>query len=112
MKTLSKQKQLLDEYLLCINQRRYYDAHEALEEIWFPRRFEEDNEVKLLKGFINAAVSFELHKRGRKLQSQKVWKNYLKYRPLLYKVDSPLLNKYHTLSREIELRRKLKNRQQ
>lgn len=92
----------IEKFTLCLNEARFYDAHEALEEIWFPRRFEDDNEMKLLKGFINASVSFELNKRGKKLQSKKVWKNYLKYRPLLYKVQSTHLNHYHAIARHLE----------
>ena len=98
----SQHERLLNEFILCIDEKRYYDAHEALEKIWFPRRFEDNNEVKLLKGFINASVSFELIKRGREKPSQKAWMNYLKYRPLLYKVNSPFLNQYHSLARKIE----------
>ncbi len=98
----SKHEKLLNEFILCIDEKRYYDAHEALEEIWFPQRFKDDNEVKLLKGFINASVSFELIKRGREKPSKTAWKNYLKYRPLLYKVSSPYLNDYHSLARKIE----------
>ena len=104
----NKHEELLNEFILCIDEKRYYDAHEALEEIWYPRRFEDDDEVKLLKGFINAAVSFELIKRGRENPSKKAWKNYLKYRPLLYKVNSTFLNKYHSLARKIESIKNLK----
>ena len=100
---------LVEEYILCINEKRYYDAHEALEEIWFPRRFEDDSEMKLLKGFINASVSFELIKRGRERPAHKVWANYLKYRPLLYKVDSPYLNRYNTISRLLDTAYNTKN---
>ena len=92
----------IEEFKTCLIENRFYDAHEALEEIWFPRRFEESSEVKLLKGFINAAVSFELLKRGRVQQSHKVWNNYLKYRPLVLSVNSPYKNEYHALSRFIE----------
>ena len=98
----SKHESLLKEFKLCIDEKRYYDAHEALEELWFTRRFEECNELKLLKGFINAAVSFELIKRQRVKPSQKAWATYLKYRPLLYKISSPFLNEYHAISRDIE----------
>ncbi len=94
-------KSKIQNYIQCIEEQRYYDAHEALEEAWFPRRFEGSHDVKLLKGFINAAVSLELHKRGRAKQSQKVWANYLKYRPLLYKVRSHQPELY-ALSRYIE----------
>jgi len=104
MITTNKHKELLDEFVLCLDEQRYYDAHEALEEIWFPRRFEDSNEMKLLKGFINASVSFELKKQNKIPQSEKVWKNYIKYRPLLYKITSPYLNDYHFISRYIEQR--------
>ena len=92
----------IENFILCIEEERFYDAHEALEELWFPRRFEEKNEVKLLKGFINAAVSLELKKRGREKQSQKVWANYLKYRQLLFKTRTQHLNNFYQLSRYLE----------
>lgn len=99
---MSRHKELLDEFAVCINEARYYDAHEALEEIWFPRRFEDDQEMKLLKGFINAAVSFELVKRGRPASSDRVWKNYEKYRVLLGSFESEHENKYTALAKLIE----------
>ncbi len=93
----------IEEFKVCLNEERYYDAHEALEEIWFPRRFDTtDKEVMLLKGFINAAVSFELHKLSKIKQGKKIWMTYLKYRQLLFKVKSPYLNDYYQLSRVIE----------
>jgi len=92
----------IDEFIECLHQERFYDAHEVMETLWFPRRFEQNPEVKLLKGFINAAVSFELRKKSRVLQSKKVWKNYLKYRQLLFQVDSPYLNQYYQLSRKLD----------
>lgn len=102
MNRTQKNDELIAEFTVCLNEERYYDAHEALEEIWFPRRFEDDDEMRLLKGFINASVSFELIKRGRMPQSKRTWKNYLKYRPLLYKIDSPYLNDYHKTARFLE----------
>ena len=100
--TEQKHLELCDEFILCLGEKRFYDAHEALEKIWFPRRFENSNEVKLLKGFINAAVSFELAKKGKIPQSKKVWANYLKYRQFLYKTESIHLNKYHFIARYLE----------
>jgi len=94
--------QFLDEFALCLKEERFYDAHEALEKIWFPKRFEDTNETKLLKGFINASVSFELLKRGKIIQAKKVWRNYLKYRQLLHKVDSKYLNSYNSILRQID----------
>jgi len=92
-----------EEFICCLDEQRFYDAHESLEVLWFPRRFEKSYEVKLLKGFINAAVSFELHKRGRIKQSKVVWNTYLKYRPLLGKLHTPNQNLYYQLSRYLEM---------
>jgi len=97
----------VERYKQLLEQQAYFEAHEALEELWFPRRFEEDDEIKLLKGFINAAVSFELNKRGRKLQSKKVWANYLKYRQNIFKAKNKKL--FYDLSRFVEQHHKEKN---
>jgi len=92
----------INTFILCINEARYFDAHEALEEVWFPRRFEESAEMKLIKGFINAAVSFELIKRGRPKASSKVWKNYEKYITLLGSFESPFHGHYQELKEFLE----------
>jgi len=91
-----------DDFVKCLNEKRFYDAHEVLEELWFPIRFTQSNEVKLLKGFINASVSFELEKRGKIKQSDRVWKNYIKYRQLFFKIDSQHLNEYNRILRKID----------
>lgn len=67
------------EFKILIINEQYYDAHEALEEIWFPMRKTKTNYCLILKGFINGAVSLELYKRGKLPQSQKVHLTYLKY---------------------------------
>jgi hypothetical protein len=85
-----------------LDEERFYDAHEVLEELWFNNRKNPTNEVKLIKGFINAAVSFELHKRGRIDASERVWKTYLKYRPLLFKTTSTKVELYHKISLHVE----------
>lgn len=89
-------------YVKSLAEDRFYDAHEDLEEIWFPRRFDDDDEVKLWKGFINAAVSFELIKKGRPGPSEKVWGNYLKYKRLLDTVVSEHNELYAKLVQIIE----------
>jgi len=99
---MTKHKQALQNFIVSLNEARFYDAHEDLEEIWFPRRFEDDDEVKLLKGFINAAVSFELIKKGRLQASEKVWKNYLKYLPLLKTINSEHISKYNQIALHVE----------
>lgn len=102
---MTKEEQLHKEFVKCVHAGRYYDAHEALEEIWFPRRFEDDVEMKLIKGFINAAVSFELIKRGRPESSNKVWKNYEKYKILLNTFQSPHNGTYQEISLVLEEKR-------
>lgn len=92
----------LDRFVLCLEEERFYDAHEALEEVWFPRRFEDDMEMKLIKGFINAAVSFELTKRGRPDPAARAWKNYTKYRPQLEKFTSSNTPYYRRLALRVE----------
>jgi hypothetical protein len=86
----------------CLAKGCFYEAHEVLEELWFPRRFEKENEVQFLKGCINASVSFELYKRGRKARAKQVWATYLKYRQLLFQLNTPHLNTYYQLLRTID----------
>ena len=75
--------QACEAFVLSLKEERYYDAHADLEALWFPRRFEENYEVKLWKGFINAAVCFELIHKGRPKPSEIAWNTYLKYQLLL-----------------------------
>lgn len=81
---------------------RYYDAHNDLEHLWFPRRFDKDDEVLFWKGLISAAVSFELLKRGRPEASQKAWQTYLKYSPLFKTLVTPHKELYDKIVQLIE----------
>ena len=82
----------IDEYKKLILEHKFYEAHEVLEEFWFPRRKQKDDLTLIVKGFINAAVAFELKRRGRLKNSLKVWQTYIKFTKLLNKVpDSKLL---------------------
>lgn len=62
---------------LIINQE-FHEAHEVFEGYWFESRHDKTAIIYTIKGFINAAVSFELFKRGKISQSDKVWKNYMR----------------------------------
>lgn len=95
-----------DAFVLSLTEGRYYDAHNDLEPLWYPRRFEKDDEVLLWKGFINAAVSFELLKRGRPKASEVAWATYLKYLPLLERVVAPRKELYVRIVRLIDLKTK------
>ncbi len=85
---ISKLKKQIEVFNICLQEKRYFDAHESIESIWFELRKEKSDEVKLLRAYINAAVSFELHKRGRYKASQRVWYNFLKYQALLSIIES------------------------
>ena len=101
----SRDEELMDEFVECINDTLYFEAHETLEKIWCPRRFEDSDEMRLVKGFINAAVSFELIKRGRPESAERVWKNYEKYIVLLGSFESPYNGRYRELSLFLEEKR-------
>jgi len=77
----------IQEYKKLILENKFFEAHEVLEEFWFPRRREKDNLTLIVKGFINAAVSLELYKRGREQNSQKIWQVFEKYVKLLDQVE-------------------------
>lgn len=89
-------------FLECLRDARYFDAHEVLEGLWFPRRFEKRSDVFLLRGLINAAVSFELLKRGRVEASQRVWKNYLKHRGLFEDIEVEDRHYFQKMMSEVE----------
>jgi hypothetical protein len=92
-------------FVRSIHEDRYYDAHEDLESLWHPRRFEDDDEVRLWKGFINAAVSFELMKRGRSMPSETAWQTYLKYSHVLENLATPRKELYVKMIQIIESKR-------
>jgi len=94
-----------DAFTLSLTEGRYYDAHEDLEPLWYPHRFEDNDEVKLWKGFINAAVSLELIKRGRPKPSEIAWQTYLKYRVILDTLITPHKELYVTIDTLIHTRR-------
>lgn len=94
-----------DAFTLSLTEERYYDAHEDLEPLWYPHRFEDNDEVKLWKGFINAAVCFELIKRGRPKPSETAWQTYLKYSPLLEHLVTPHKQLYVKIAQIIERQR-------
>ncbi len=103
---MNNHEEHLDNFIQNLRSGNFYDAHEDLESLWFPRRFDENDEVKLIKGFINASVSFELYKKGKIKPSKKVWSNYLKYRDLIHSVNSPYLEKYHQIIKDIDIIKK------
>lgn len=69
----------IEEFKHLIEQQKFYEAHEVLEEIWFPIRKKKSDCSSVLKGFINGAVSLELNKREKLQPSKNVYQTYMKY---------------------------------
>ncbi|MDH5464226.1 MAG: DUF309 domain-containing protein [Thiovulaceae bacterium] len=75
-----------DVFCSLLDQSLFYEAHEALEALWFEHRFEKCDEIRLVRAYINAAVSFELIKRGRPKAALKPWGFFQKHFELIQKV--------------------------
>ena len=72
-------KEAFEEFKKLILEEKYFEAHEVLEEIWHPLRKSLHPDRDIIRGFINAAVSLELKKRGRN-NYLKVWQTYEKHK--------------------------------
>jgi len=58
-------EEALKEYLCLLDSKKYFDAHEILEEAWHPLRKKDHPLRNLAKGLINGAICFEHLKRNR-----------------------------------------------
>ncbi len=77
-------KETLQEFIACLHEERFADAHEVMEHQWKAYKAIDHPLTKLLKGYINGATAFELIRRSRKLSSaQNLWAAYEKYLPAL-----------------------------
>jgi len=72
-------KKEFNKFKQLILKEEYYKAHEILEEIWHPMRKSLHPDRDIIRGFINAAVSLELKKRGKN-NYLKVWNTYQKHK--------------------------------
>ena len=75
----------LKTYLKLMDEEKYFEAHEVLEEAWHPLRLKDHPLKNLVKGLINGAVSFEHLKRNRKDADRKalrVMESYERYKGL------------------------------
>ena len=91
-KKIAKVNMKIEEYKEYILKHKFFEAHEVLEEFWFPRRKSKDREVLIVKGFINAAVAMELKKRGRIENSKKIFNVYLKFSKLIKEDEKEFLD--------------------
>ena len=75
----------LKEYLQLLDEEKYFEAHEVLEEAWHPLRKAEHPLKNLVKGLINGAIAFEHIKRDRNKadkKAKKVMASFDRYRYL------------------------------
>lgn len=90
------------EFIDLLYKDHFFEAHEVLERIWFPIRKSGHPEKNILRGIINASVSFELIKRGRPDAAKRVWQTYLKYRPMIESCTSANRPYYEEIAKAIE----------
>ncbi|HIP40879.1 MAG TPA: DUF309 domain-containing protein [Campylobacterales bacterium] len=78
-------KMALINFIHHIEKELYFEAHEILEEIWHKAKKKNHPQTLLIKGLINASISFAHIKRGRKtaLKSSKTTiKSYYRYKDM------------------------------
>jgi predicted metal-dependent hydrolase len=93
---------VIDLFIEMLQNHEFAEAHEVLEDDWKAYRAEgKKDESNILKGFINAATSFELQRLGRK-SALIPWQTYLKYRALIDTVDSLHVKKYRECAAYID----------
>jgi len=75
----------LNDYLLLLENKAYFDAHEVLEEAWHPLRKANHPLKNLVKGLINGAICFEHIKRDKndaKRKATQVLQSFEKHKHL------------------------------
>lgn len=86
----------------CLKAGRYFEAHEALELVWFPIRRRKTAQSRALQGLINASVSFELILRGRPEAALRTWETFEKYRPYIRELIEGGASEYHISLNAVE----------
>ena len=78
-------KTTLNEYIILLDKKKYFEAHEVLEEAWHPLRKNHHPLKNLVKGLINGAICFEHIKRDSKdvrRKAQQVLKSFERHKHL------------------------------
>ena len=105
------QKTAIDRFIFAVENGFYVQAHELLEDDWnYYKKQGEKEKALVLKGLINGATALALfHIKKRPQGYEKVWLAFIKYIPLLDKVEFEDKNKYYKaknllvkLSKEVE----------
>jgi predicted metal-dependent hydrolase len=75
----------LEEFIEDIENDKFVEAHEIMEEYWRSIKKTEHPLKNLCKGLINGATAFELIKREKLKGAFTLWATYEKYLPILQK---------------------------
>jgi hypothetical protein len=75
----------LKAYLILLDEGKYFEAHEVMEEAWHLLRLSDHSLKNLVKGLINGAIAFEHLNRNRddaERKAKKVMASFDRYRYL------------------------------
>ena len=88
----------LKKFLHVVNNNDFVEGHEVLENKWkeWKKIPDKKEESYILKGLINGSTALALKVKKRDEPSKRVWNTFLKYSPLIDKIDS----KYTPLYKE------------
>lgn len=86
----------LKEALELLQKNEFIKAHDLFEKLW--REYKDDAKTRqesfILKGFVNASISFELYNMNRVQHCQNVWDTFKKYEHLVDDLISANRDKY------------------
>ena len=102
-------KSALLSYLNLLDEEKYFEAHEALEEAWHPLRKSNHPLKNLAKGLINGAICFEHIKRNRdksRRKAMQVLKSYERHK-YLCKEDIEFFSEFKKCCKKIEVLKKI-----
>lgn len=93
----------LEEIIFLLKNKEFIKSHDFFEKLWkeYKNNKETREESFILKAFVNACASLELNNMQRFEHSNNVWKTYLKYEELIYKLNSQNSNNYKQIKKII-----------
>lgn len=97
----------LNEIYLILEDEDFIKAHYKFEELW--KRYKNDKTTReesfILKAFVNASVSIELHKINRIDHSRKIWHIFKKYEYLIDELNNDNKKVYKKIQKLIYIKR-------
>lgn len=95
--TIFNQKTAIDRFIFAIENEYFVEAHELLEDDWNLYKKQGQKEKALvLKGLINGATALALYFIKKRPEGyKKVWPVFLKYIPLLDKIELDNKNRFY-----------------